>query len=172
MKKKALLVAVVTALVVALSGCGQTGGSKSTKAEKDGVYFKNGVYETNDVKIEITDEKVIQPGETGNEYGEKPVIAFWYKVTNKTEKDTDPTTAWITAFQVFQDNDANQVNELDVGMLPDQRYTDTQMETIKKGGTAENAIAYELDDTTTPVIIKASNFVTGEKIGQKKYEIV
>ena len=171
MKKKALLVAVVTALVVALSGCGQTGESKSAKAEKDGVYFKNGVYETNDVKIEITDEKVIQPGETGNEYGEKPVIAFWYKVTNKTEKDIDPTTAWITAFQAFQDNDANQVNELDVGMLPDQRYTDTQMEPIKKGGTAENAIAYELDDTTTPVIIKASNFVTGEKIGQKKYEI-
>lgn len=172
MKKKALLVAVVTALVVALSGCGQTGESKSAKAEKDGVYFKNGVYETNDMKIEITDEKVIQPGETGNEYGEKPVIAFWYKVTNKTEKDIDPTTAWITAFQAFQDNDANQVNELDVGMLPDQRYTDTQMETIKKGGTAENAIAYELDDTTTPVIIKASDLVTGEKIGQKKYEIV
>lgn len=169
MKRKILLIAVVTALVMALSGCGQSSGSKSEN--KDGPYFKNNVYEDDDVKIEITDEKIIQVGETGNEYGEKPVIAFWYKVTNKSGKETDPTTAWVTVFQAFQDNDADQVNELDVGMLPDEQYTDTQLETIKKGGTAENAIAYELDDDTTPVVLKASTFGTGEKVGQQKYKI-
>lgn len=171
MKRRFLLVTLMAVLVLALTGCGQSGESKSVKSEKNSAYFKNNVCETKDMKIEITDMKVIQPGATGNEYGEKPIIAFWYKVTNKSGEEIDPTSAWIDTFRAFQDTDANQVNELDVGLAPDESYLDTQSEVIKKGGTAENAMSYELDDSETPVILKASDVNTNKKLGQIKYEI-
>jgi hypothetical protein len=37
---------------------------------------KNGVLTTPDLKIHITRYKVIKAGQKGNEYGEKPVLAF------------------------------------------------------------------------------------------------
>ena len=58
-------------------------------------------------------------------------------------------------FTAVQDNDPNMVNELNVGMLPDEQYLDSQMAQIKKDGTVSNAIAYELTDETTPVVLKA-----------------
>lgn len=171
MKRRFLLVALMAVLALALTGCGQSGGSKSVKTEKKSVYFEDNICETKDLKIEITDVKVIQPGATGNEYGEKPVLAFWYKITNKSGEEIDPTSAWVDTFRAFQDTDADQVNELEVSASPDESYLDTQSEVIKKGGTAENAFGYELDDTETPVILKASDLSTDKKIGQIKYEI-
>ena len=44
----------------------------------------------------------------------------------------------------------------------EQSELDSQTQTIKEGGTVSNAIAYELDDTTTPVTLVASNIVEGE----------
>lgn len=170
-KRKFLLIALAAVLALILSGCGQSGGSKSVKAEKKSVYFENNICETKDLKIEITDVKVIQPGATGNEYGEKPVLAFWYKITNKTGIDVDPTSAWVDTFRAFQDTDADQVNELDVSMAPDEQYLDTQSEVIKKGGTAENAMGYELDDSETPVVLKAVDFNSDKEIGSQKYTI-
>ena len=46
---------------------------------------------TPDLKIQITRYKIIKAGQKGNEYGEKPVIAFWYKTTNLSGDDVDPT---------------------------------------------------------------------------------
>ena len=43
-----------------------------------------------------------------------------------------------------------------MGSLPDDRFLDSQTENIKKGGTVENAIAYELDDLVTPVDLVAT----------------
>ena len=57
--------------------------SHCAKKVEDAFY---GLPETEDIKIEITKTKIIPGGETGNEYGDKPVIAFWYKTTNKTDK--------------------------------------------------------------------------------------
>ncbi len=65
---------------------------------EDGPTFQNGVLTTPDVKIKITRHKVIEAGQKGNEYGEKPVIAFWYKVTNLSGDKVDPMTAWIFTF--------------------------------------------------------------------------
>lgn len=170
-KRKFLLIALMAVLVLALTGCGQSGESKSVKTEKNSSYFKNNICETKDLKIEITDVKVIQPGATGNEYGGKPIIGFWYKVTNKSGEEIDPTSAWVDTFRAFQDTDADQVNELEVSASPDESYLDTQSEVIKKGGTAENAAGYELDDTATPVILKAVDFNSDKEIGSQKYTI-
>ena len=100
------------------------------------------------MKIEITRYKVIKAGQKGNEYGEKPVIAFWYKTTNLSGDKVDPTD-FLFNFTAYQDNNPNAENKLDVGSLPDDRFLDSQTENIKKGGTVENAMAYELDDLHT-----------------------
>ncbi|MDD7352112.1 MAG: stalk domain-containing protein [Peptoniphilaceae bacterium] len=134
-------------------------------------YFDGRIAEIEDIKIEITNFKVIQPGQTGNEYGDKPVIAFWYKTTNKTDKEINSTTAWLAIFTAIQDNNNNMINELQVSSLPDDRFLNTQLNAIKKNGTIENAVAYELSDITTPVTLKATQGIFGKKIGTYNYNI-
>ncbi|RIJ64136.1 DUF5067 domain-containing protein [Rummeliibacillus sp. POC4] len=145
--------------------------AKKTESNKDQYYFKDGIVKIHDLQIEITKEKVIKAGEKGNEYGEKPVLAIWYKTTNLTDKEIDPTTAWIAVFKAIQDNNKNSVNELEVGGLPDERFLDSQTENIKKNGTVENAISYELDDLKTPVKLIATQGIDGKKLGEQIYKI-
>lgn len=140
-------------------------------AESTDSSFKDGTLTTPEMKIVITKHKVIPPGQKGNEYGKKPVIAFWYKVTNVSGQKTDPTTAWAFNMQVFQDNDPNSENKLEAGSLPDEKFLDTQMENIKKGGTVENAVAYELDDTKTPVVLVAGGMLGSEEIGRMTFAV-
>jgi hypothetical protein len=121
--------------------------------------------------VTITDVKTIAVGETGNEYGEKPVIAFWYEVTNVAADDLDPSTAWIGTFTAYQDNNPNAENELNVGSLPDDAFLDSQIEKIKEGGTVANAVSYELDDATTPVKLVASNDLGMTEIGEMTFEL-
>lgn len=145
---------------------------KTDKEEKsEDVYFKDGEAKLEDLKINITETKVIPVGEKGNEYGEKPVYAIWYSTTNLSDKDIDPTIAWSAVFTAIQDNNPNSVNKLEVGMLPDDKFLDTQLETIKKDGTVENAIAYELDDLETPVTLVANQGVSGKELGKQDYEV-
>jgi hypothetical protein len=123
------------------------------------------------MKIVITAHKVIPVGKKGNEYGSKPVIAFWYKTTRLGDKDIDPSTAWLFNFEAYQDNNPNAENKLGVGSLPDDRFLGTQMETIKKGGTVENAVAYELDDLKTPVALVAGGLFGSDEIGRATYAL-
>lgn len=135
-------------------------------------YFKDNVVVTEDVQIEITDYKVIPVGEAGNEYGDAPVIAFWYSTTNRSGKeDITPMMAWIAIFSAVQDNDPNMVNELEVGMMPDDAFLDTQMAEIKPDGTVDYAISYVLDDETTPVTLTATKGILGEELGSQDFEI-
>lgn len=138
-------------------------------AAEEGPSFENGVLTTSEMRIQILHHKVIKAGQKGNEYGDKPVIAFWYTTTNLSGGDVDPTE-FILNFTAIQDNNPNAVNELDVGSLPDDRFLDSQTETIKKGGTVENAIAYELDDLVTPVELVATEGLD-EAIGKATYAL-
>ena len=151
----------------------QAAQSEAPAAEKpaaeEGPTFKNGVLTTSDVRIQVLRHKVIKAGQKGNEYGDKPVIAFWYTTTNLSGGDIAPTE-FILDFNAIQDNNPNAVNELDVGSLPDDRFLDSQSETIKKGGTVENAIAYELDDLVTPVELVATDGLD-EVIGKATYTL-
>ena len=137
----------------------------------DEVYFKDNEVKLNDLKIKITETKVIQSGETGNEYGEKPVFAIWYETTNLSDKEIDPTTGWMVVFEAVQDNNPNAVNTLEVGGLPDDQFLDSQLETIKKDGTVKNAVAYELDDLETPVTLVATQGMGGDKLGEQIFNI-
>lgn len=135
-------------------------------------YFANDVLVAEDVKIEITDWKVIPVGEAGNEYGNAPVIAFWYSTTSLSDNENiTPMSAWIAMFTAIQDNNSDMVNELNVASLPDSAFVDTQLSKIKKGGTVDCACAYTLSDTTTPVILKATRGILGEDLGEQTYHI-
>lgn len=134
--------------------------------------FDGKTIKTKDVTIEITDYKVLQPGE-GNNFGDTPLLAFWYDTTvheDVTENEYDPFV-WITITKAVQDNDPNAVNELNVGILPDEAHLDSQMQTIKPGGTLSSSVSYELDDLETPVELIVENIVTGEVYGSHTYEI-
>ena len=183
--KKLLLPVLPLTLVVAfaLAGCSgtepvDTAPTSSTEVEVDapeempaGDSFVDGVLETDEVKIAITDYRVIQVGEPGNEYGDVPVLAIWYDTTNLGTSDRDITPSeFIFMFEAFQDNDPNAENTLDVGSLPDDAFLDSQMENIKVGGTVSNAIAYELDDTTTPVLLVAGG-TFGDEIGSMTFNL-
>lgn len=132
--------------------------------------FKDGVLDVPAAKFEITDHRVVKPGEPGNEIGEKPLLVFHYDVTNKTD-ETLTTTDFVVYFTAIQDNDPNKVNELEVGAYFDPETSDTQLEQIKKGGTVAGTISYELDDLTTPVDLVASKSFSQDEIGRQTFEL-
>ncbi|MGE8037812.1 DUF5067 domain-containing protein [Lysinibacillus sp. NPDC093692] len=186
--KKKLIFSAALVLSIGLAGCGadsskdekpkeetKTTASTDKTADKetksDGVYFKDGEVKIEDVKIKITETKVIPVGEKGNEYGEKPVFAIWYETTNLSDKEINPISAWIAVFTGIQDNNPNAVNELEVGSLPDDRFSNSQLENIKKDGTVENAVAYDLDDLETPVTLLAKKGLMGEELGTQDYPV-
>ena len=140
------------------------------KSTDFGQTFKNGVLDVPAAKFEITDHRVIKPGEPGNEIGEKPLLVFNYDVTNKTD-ETLTTTDFVVYFTAIQDNDPNKVNELDLGSYIDPETSDTQLEQIKKGGTVAGTIAYELDDLTTPVDLVATKSFSQDEIGRQTFEL-
>lgn len=192
MKKRMLAMVFACFMAMSLTACGGSNNAASsttestTQAQTDTTgedtaagdtatpeyYFKDNELVATDVKINITDWKVIPVGEKGNEYGDAPVLAFWYDTTNLTgNEDVTPINAWIAMFTAVQDNDPNMVNTLDVAMLPDDQYLDTQDKQIKKDGTVSNAIAYTLSDDTTPVVLKATRGIGGEELGEQTFDI-
>lgn len=182
--KTTVLLASVGIATLTLAGCASGGTADDVAAPESTVSvdsaevaepaadatFAEMVLTTPDVKIQITDVKTIPVGEPGNEYGDEPVIAFWYDTTNLTDAEVSPMN-WIFYFNAFQDNDPNAVNELNVASLPDDAFLDSQTENIKKGGTVSNAVAYELTDTTTAVELVASEGFGQTEIGSMTFEL-
>ncbi|MFJ8458193.1 DUF5067 domain-containing protein [Lysinibacillus xylanilyticus] len=184
--KKKLIFSAALVLSLGLAGCGAdsskdektkeetTTASTVEKADKeaksDDVYFKDNEVKRGDLKINITETKVIPVGEKGNERGETPVFAIWYSVTNQSDKEIDPGLAWQSTFTAIQ-GDPNADNKLGVGYLPDDRFIETESENIKKDETVENAIAYDLEDLETPVILVARQGYEGKELGKKEFAI-
>lgn len=135
----------------------------------DGTTLKGNSY-----SIKITDHKILQPGEKGNEYGKAPVIAFWFDTLVNPNYDNStpisPNDAWIMNFEAVQDNDPNKVNELQVTTLPDEKYINDQSAEIKPGGKISSAIAYELSDTETPVTLTAQSMM-GDQFGSAEFPV-
>ena len=183
MKIKGLILSGLTIILAStLVGCSNNSSDSSKKsssndtktvkvAKKKTAYFKDNKLVTKDYDLTITQTKVIQVGDTGNEYGEKPVLAFWFQIHNKKAKDLDPNGAWIDVMSAIQDNNKDSVNELDIGSLPDEKFLDSQSDKIKIGGTVDMAVSYELDDTTTPVKLTAKDMVTDKTLGSMTFKL-
>lgn len=148
---------------------------KEVKEEsKSKYYFEDGVLQSEDVRIEITDYEVITMDEVTDEYSwqENPEIVFYYDVTNLSgNKDVTAATAWMAMFTVIQDNDPNVVNTLESGWYSDPDITVDGFATMKKDGTVSYYASYELDDLTTPVTLEATRGIGGEELGTQTFEI-
>lgn len=121
--------------------------------------------EVKDGVFQITDVRILQPGEENN-FGEVPLLAIWYEYAlNDDVEPMDAQVAWITHVKAIQDNDANVVNELMVGLLPDEKYLDSQFHELKPGGKTDMAISYELDeDFETPIKLEFYNVSYADKV--------
>ncbi|WP_086348497.1 DUF5067 domain-containing protein [Candidatus Enterococcus clewellii] len=137
-------------------------------------FFDGTMLRGNSYSVRITDHRVIQPGEAGNEYGDSPVLAFWFDTLVNPDYDNSnpvtPNNAWIFNFEAVQDNDPNMVNKLNVASLPDNQFLDSQMAEIKPGGTVASAVAYTLTDTETPVTLTAKDML-GTEYGKAEFPV-
>ncbi|MDR0513852.1 MAG: DUF5067 domain-containing protein [Coriobacteriaceae bacterium] len=147
------------------SGSSDAGNTNQATAEAQ-FYFKDNIVVTGDVKIEITDLKVIPVGATGNEYGRKTAVAFWFNTTNISGTLTSPMVSWMAIFNAYQGD-----NKLDVGLLPDDAFSTSQIETIKKDETVPCAVAYYLDDEDSPVVLRATKGLLGEALGEQEFAL-
>jgi len=140
-------------------------------AAKKKYYFKDNVAKLQDVKIVITKTKVIKVGQKGNEYGDKPVFAIWFKTKNLSNKNITPVDAWIAVFDGYQDNNKNMLKELNLGAAPDDNLLDNGFAKIKKNGVVKYAVAFELTDLKTPVKLVAKKGYDGTVLGSKTYKV-
>ena len=140
---------------------------KSTDSNRS---FEDNVLEVPAATIKITDHRIIPTGGPGNEDGEKPLIVFYYDVTNKTDAELSALD-FVQYFTAIQDNNSDTVNELEVGSFYDPELTDSLLEKIKQGGTASGAVAYELDDESTPVELVAKDNFGQTEIGRQTFEL-
>lgn len=140
-----------------------------TEEPKPAATFDGTVYEDDEARIEIIGYEILEVGSEYNKYGDVPLICFKFNVTNLSDWDVSASGKWIDTFRVYQDNDPNFLNELNVGSQENSAYHDTAFASIKKGGTVESVMTYELDDMETPITLVAS--YRWEEIGSKDFDI-
>lgn len=182
MRKKLLAIALVFALVFSLCACGEAAPETQTTPEptaaptaeptvepKPNAMFDGMVYEDDEARIEIIGCEILEVGSEYNKYGDVPLVCFKFNVTNLSDGDVSASGKWIDTFRAYQDNDPNFLNELNVGSQENSAYHDTAFAKIKKGGTVEDVMTYELDDEETPVTLVAS--YRWEEIGSKDFDI-
>lgn len=182
MRKKLLALALVFALVFALCACGaaepETKATPEPTAEptaeptvepKPNAMFDGMVYEDDEARIEIIGCEILEVGSEYNKYGDVPLVCFKFNATNLSDWDVSASGKWIDTFRAYQDNDPNFLNELNVGSQENSAYHDTAFASIKKGGTVESVMTYELDDEETPVTLVA--LYRWEEIGSKDFDI-
>src|SRR5699024_1693102 len=145
--------------------------ASDTNENEEDLPFQDGVIDINDVKLEIQETKVIDPGEKGNEDGENPVFAIWYDATNRTDEEITPEEAWTSQISAIQRGGAENANELEVTSLPNEEDSDTQKQPIKKDETVENSIAYELTSSKIPISFILEDATTGETAGEDNFDI-
>lgn len=124
--------------------------------------FADGTFASSLITIEITDWVVIPLGEPGNEFGDGPVMAFWYETTNLAGQETDPLTAWLTHFRVSQTIGTDAPTELTLSAAPDPALMATQTMPIAAGAAVPNAVGYRLLDQSAPVELIAVDTLVNE----------
>lgn len=189
--KKIVRLGLILAVSFGLAGCGSSdsgsdSGSDTSKSsvkestevsvpeesDKAEVGFADGTLKIDMATIKIISEEVLQPD--ANVYRENPQIAFVYEVTNDDSEPLDGSMAWIACMTAFQETE-NTVGKLDVGTTPQDEkfepYRGGEFDELKPGGTKQYVIAYELNDTTTPVVLKATQGVGGKELGEMTYNL-
>ena len=160
-RRTAILITALGITSLALAGCSgdaapSADGESSVQevevaGESSPSTFADGVFESSLLSIRITDTRMIPPGDEGNEFGEAPVMAFWYETTNVSGQAVDPLTAWLTHVRARQDTGDGALVELTLAMAPDPSLMATQTDPIEAGATVANAVGYRLENDSLPV---------------------
>lgn len=173
--KKLLSLGVLTICSMTLVACG--GNTKSTNEKNskstsqknlEDVYFKDDTLKIDMATLKLLSTEVLPADK--NLLREKPQLAITYEVTNDSDEPISASTVWIACMGLTQEGN-DTINKLTVGMTPQdekfKEYTEHQLDDIKPGGTAKAIISYDLDDTETPVILKANQGMAGKELGEK-----
>lgn len=180
-----LLGTTILATSVLVGACGGEQATKENKSEttakkvekeqpkkEENTGLKDNTAVLNDIDVKVLETEFIPKGTYEGQ--EKDQLGIIYEVKNKSDKEIDPISGWYATFEATQDT-KDTVHKLETAPMPNikkyQDYLDTQLDIIKKDGTLKNAMAYELEDTTTPVILKATKGVGGKKLGEIEVKI-
>lgn len=188
--KKGILVTMATVMAFSIIGCGDSTSSSSLDSSSSSISesittdssqevdtpqqengsFANNELVTDDFKLVIKEHKVISPGDEGNKEGKNPIIAFWYDVTNlKSDESISGDVSWIGYLQAIQ-NHTTKATTLVVAPSPDPTLADSDLEQVQPGDTGSFAIAYELINIKSPVLLKA-NALGLTELGEQLFEI-
>ena len=185
--KKFLGLGIILVATFGLAACGDTsdsGNASQSSAKQstevsvpkkdDGkkVGFKDGTLKIDMATIKIISQEILQPD--SGVYRDKPQIAFIYEVTNDDDEPLNGSTAWIACMNAYQET-KDTVGKLEVGSTPQdekfEQYRDGEFDDLKPGGTKQYIIAYDLNDTTTPVVLKATQGIGGKELGEMTYQL-
>jgi hypothetical protein len=140
--------------------------------EKSDVYFDGETLKIDKATVKIISTEVLTPDESV--YRDNNQIAFVYEVTNDDDEPLDGSMAWMACMDAYQETE-NTVGKLEVGMTPQddkfEEYRGGEFDELKPGGTKQYVIAYDLNDTTTPVVLKATQGVAGKELGEKTFNL-
>ena len=166
MKKSKILLAVLLCLLFVLFAVA-SGDDSSTTVDQgsDSAETNQAVNDSalGDYSLEILDSRMAK------DFEGKDVIIVKYKFTNN---NNDTATAFFTAFEDAAFQNGIGLNEAFVLDNSANYSADNQTKEIKKGASLEIEVAYELNDTTSDVVIEVSElFSLDDKTIQKTFKI-
>ena len=164
MKKKLLIMLLSLSVLAGITACG--GESKEETPEPENkeevvdvpdepeasVYFKDDVLKIDMATIKLTGFEVAPPNQDFGE--EKSTLILTYEFTNDSDEALQPGTVWIACFEATH-TDMNNMS-----------FTD-----VKPGATVQSVISYNINDTTKPITLKATQGVGGQDLGEKVYNL-
>ncbi|WP_318766507.1 DUF5067 domain-containing protein [Lactiplantibacillus carotarum] len=126
---------------------------------------------TRQLKIVITKSKLLRVGQPGNEHGTRPVIAFWFRVTNRTKRVVNADSAWNDVFKATQRQGKAAGTSLKMAAVPDDQLASRQTDAIRQNQTVTSAVAYELNNVHQSVVLNAFLSPAGASIGRQVYHL-
>lgn len=119
------------------------------------------------LQIDVKGYQVVPAGVGGAANSLKPVVVFYYDVTNTGDKEIDALSAWTELFDVYQNKGEDDRNLLGQGVFADESIPSENGNTpLKKGETKSYYKPYELSDDTTSVTIRSHDGLGGAKLGE------
>lgn len=150
------LLAILLALVLILTfgafalGSGESGTDDQNKEDSSAAAKDENKNNLGDYNIEIKSSRLT------TDYAGKPVIVITYSYTNNSD---DPTAFYIAVEDLAFQNDIG-LNETFMVKDGDPYNADNQRKEIKKGATLDVEVAYDLNDTTTPVEVEVTELIS------------
>ena len=128
---------------------------------------ENGSVKSDSIQVDITGYKVVMAGQEGAKNSLKPVVVFYYDVTNLSDKEIDANSAWTEVFDAYQNGSADDRNVLGTGIYVDESVpAENGTKKLKKGEKASYYKPYELTDETTSITLKSHDGLGGAALGE------